>query len=95
MTFYYRTLVQVLCHGSDFNLQPKKAPEFDYGDFRKLEDQILNSVDINFDKFAYVFTDEGNYVFESSLDSQNVLFVHVAGEGTACADFGIRNSLKF
>ena len=71
------------------------APDFDYGDFRILEDRVLNSVDVTFDKFAFVFTDEGNYVFESSIDQRNVLFVHVASDGTRCSSFGIRPQNEF
>lgn len=59
---------------------------FDYGSFRILENMILNAGTIGFDKFAYIFDQSGNFVFESSTNSADTVIVHVALEGTSCGD---------
>ncbi|CAG5098823.1 Oidioi.mRNA.OKI2018_I69.XSR.g16008.t1.cds [Oikopleura dioica] len=62
-------------------------PDFDYGAFRTLEAVILEAEDdqsLNFDKFAYIFEQEGNFVFYSSQNELYTIIIHVALEGTSC-----------
>ena len=61
-------------------------PSFDYGAFRTLERVILSSENINFDKFAYVFDQTGNFVFQNSRNSLDTVLIHVALEGTNCGN---------
>ena len=56
-------------------------PDFDWGNFRLLENLILGSDVINFDKFVIAFDQTGNFLFQSSQNSQDTLIIHVASEG--------------
>ena len=56
-------------------------PDFDWGNFRLLENLILGSDMVNFDKFVITFDQTGNFLFQSSRNPQDTLIIHVASEG--------------
>lgn len=56
-------------------------PDFDWGNFRLLENLILGSDVVNFDKFVITFDQTGNFLFQSSQNPQDTLIIHVASEG--------------
>lgn len=64
-------------------------PEFDYGAFIELEQQMLariNDADVTPVIFTFTFADAGNYVFYDSTNAQKILIITVMDLGETCSD---------
>ena len=62
--------------------------EFDYGEFRKLEDAINNNAsDVSI--FSFRFNDAGTYVFESASDSSKTTIISVLPTSQSCGTSSI------